>query len=63
MIRKSDNRHELTDVLNAHGGYQQHMSAAFQYNLKRCIERQLAHFEKVHPDYAAGVRAALSSME
>jgi catalase len=27
------------------------------------IERQLAHFEKVHPDYAAGVRAALSSME
>jgi len=23
------------------------------------IERQLAHFEKVHPDYAAGVRAAL----
>jgi len=39
------------------------MSAAFQYNLKRSIERQLAHFEKVHPDYAAGVRAALSSME
>jgi len=26
------------------------------------IERQLGHFEKVHPDYAAGVRAALSSM-
>ena len=24
----------FTDVLNAHGGYQQHMSAAFQYNLK-----------------------------
>ena len=23
------------------------------------IERQLAHLEKVHPDYAAGVRAAL----
>ena len=23
------------------------------------IERQLGHFEKVHPDYAAGVRAAL----
>lgn len=23
------------------------------------IERQLAHFEKVHPDYAAGVQAAL----
>jgi len=39
------------------------MSAAFQYNLKRRIERQPAHFEKVHPDYAAGVRAALSSME
>jgi catalase len=26
------------------------------------IERQLGHFEQVHPDYAAGVRAALSSM-
>ncbi len=25
------------------------------------IARQLAHFEKVHPDYAAGVRAALDS--
>lgn len=24
------------------------------------IERQLAHFDKVHPDYAAGVRAALA---
>ena len=23
------------------------------------IERQLGHFEKVHPEYAAGVRAAL----
>jgi hypothetical protein len=31
----SDNRHELTDVLNPHGGYYQHMRAAFQYNLKR----------------------------
>lgn len=26
------------------------------------IERQLGHFEKAHPDYAAGVRAALSRM-
>ena len=24
------------------------------------IERQLGHFEQVHPDYASGVRAALS---
>jgi catalase len=24
------------------------------------VERQLGHFEKVHPDYAAGVRAALN---
>jgi len=24
------------------------------------VERQLGHFEKVHPDYAAGVRAALA---
>jgi len=23
------------------------------------LERQLGHFAKVHPDYAAGVRAAL----
>ena len=26
------------------------------------IERQLAHFEKVHPDYASGVRAALDKL-
>jgi catalase len=26
------------------------------------IERQLGHFEKIHPDYAAGVRAALSEL-
>ncbi len=26
------------------------------------VERQLGHFEKVHPDYAAGVRAALDRM-
>ncbi len=25
------------------------------------VERQLGHFEKVHPDYAAGVRAALAA--
>ena len=25
-------------------------------------ERQLAHFKKVHPDYEAGVRAALDKM-
>lgn len=24
------------------------------------VERQLGHLEKVHPDYAAGVRAALN---
>ena len=27
------------------------------------VERQLGHFEKVHPDYAAGVRKALASDE
>jgi len=26
------------------------------------IERQLGHFDKVHPDYAAGVRAALAEL-
>ncbi len=26
------------------------------------IERQLGHFEKVHPDYAAGVRKALAEV-
>lgn len=26
------------------------------------IERQLGHFEKVHPDYAAGVRKALADL-
>jgi catalase len=28
---------------------------------KDIVERQLGHFEKVHPDYAAGVRKALAS--
>jgi hypothetical protein len=32
---ESDTSHELTDVLNAHGGYWQDMKAAFPYNLKR----------------------------
>ena len=27
------------------------------------IKRQLGHFEKVHPDYAAGVRQALEKMK
>ena len=27
------------------------------------IERQLGHFEKVHPDYAAGVRQALAAKQ
>ena len=26
------------------------------------VERQLGHFEKVHPDYAAGVRKALTDL-
>ena len=26
------------------------------------IERRLGHFEKVHPDYAAGVRQALAEV-
>ena len=26
------------------------------------IERQLGHFEKVHPDYASGVREALARL-
>lgn len=26
------------------------------------VERQLAHFGKVHPDYAAGVRGALAKL-
>jgi len=29
---------------------------------KNIIECQLGHFEKVHPDYAAGVRAALDNL-
>ena len=27
---------------------------------KEIVERQLGHFERVHPDYAAGVREALA---
>jgi catalase len=26
------------------------------------VERRCGHFEKVHPDYAAGVRAALAGL-
>jgi len=26
------------------------------------VERQLGHFEKVHPDYAAGVKKALAEL-
>jgi catalase len=26
------------------------------------VARQLGHFEKVHPDYSAGVRAALAKL-
>ncbi len=29
---------------------------------KEIVERQLGHFEKVHPDYAEGVRSALADM-
>jgi hypothetical protein len=40
MNCKSDDQeaitgHELTDVLNAHGSYWQHMGAPFQYNPER----------------------------
>jgi catalase len=38
------------------------IAEAMQGVPKNIIERQLEHFEKVHPDYAAGVRAALSNM-
>ncbi len=35
------------------------IAEAMQGVPKEIIERQLGHFEKVHPEYAAGVRAAL----
>ena len=35
------------------------IAAAMQGVPEYIVERQLGHFEKVHPDYAAGVRAAL----
>ncbi len=37
------------------------IAAAMDGVPENIIERQLGHFEKVHPDYAAGVRAALDS--
>lgn len=42
----SDTRNELTDVLNAHGGYWQHVMAAFQYNLKRRYHRSANSMER-----------------
>jgi catalase len=38
------------------------IAEAMQGVPENIIERQLEHFEKVHPDYAAGVRDALSNM-
>jgi catalase len=38
------------------------LAEAMQGVLEDIIERQLGHFEKVHPDYAAGVRKALSTL-
>jgi catalase len=35
------------------------IAAAMQSVPEFIVERQLGHFAKVHPDYAAGVRAAL----
>ena len=35
------------------------IAAAMQGVPEHIVERQLTHFEKVHADYAAGVRAAL----
>jgi len=35
IFGKAINRHELMDDLHAQGSYQQHVSAAFQRNLKR----------------------------
>ena len=36
------------------------IAAAMQGVPDFIVQRQLGHFEKVHPDYAAGVRAALA---
>jgi catalase len=36
------------------------IAAAMQGVPDAIVERQLAHFEKVHPDYAAGVKTARS---
>ena len=37
------------------------IAAAMQGVPEFIIERQLGHFEKIHPDYAAGVRTALTA--
>jgi len=36
------------------------IAEAMQGVPKDIIERQIGHFEKVHPEYASGVRAALA---
>ncbi|MFC1531817.1 catalase [Thermodesulfobacteriota bacterium] len=38
------------------------IAGAMQGVPEEIIERQLGHFEKVHPDYAAGIRSALADM-
>ncbi len=38
------------------------IAEAMQGVPRNIIDRQLGHFDKVHPDYAAGVRAALSEL-
>ena len=39
------------------------LSTAMQGVPENIIERQLGHFKEVHPDYAAGVRAAIESAQ
>ncbi|MBT8365143.1 MAG: hypothetical protein KJP23_10590 [Deltaproteobacteria bacterium] len=36
------------------------IAEAMQGVPRNIIDRQLGHFEKVHPDYAAGVKKALA---
>jgi len=53
---------ELSSLKDQKARLFSNIAASMQGVPQFIIERQLGHFEKVHPDYAAGVRKALAEL-
>ncbi len=63
---RNDDYRQVTALFNLFGAGQKarlysNVAEAMAGVPKEIVERQLAHFKKVHPDYEAGVRAALGN--